>query len=282
MRAVDLYAQLERDFIARSLTDTWAKYMGEIEEYLCSNFKERSMGLVCDFTNEVNKVYSAVFPTKEILQRIIDDGVTDAMLFMHHPSIWDIRREKSFYQMDKEQLKKFKDNRISIYILHVPLDNFSEYSTSKTLADALDIEIEKPFKEYCGALSGVIGKTKCKSVEELQDKFSKSLGHTTSLYSYGDSSIKDGRVAIVAGGGNNKSTVLEMIENKVNVLITGISVNNKDFSEVHELEQKYYINVLGGTHYSTEKFACQEMCRYFKKLGLNSIFIEDQPVYEDM
>jgi|GEM_PF-5050103 len=31
-------------------------------------------------------------------------------------------------------------------------------------------EIEKPFKEYCGALSGVIGKTKCKSMEEMHNK----------------------------------------------------------------------------------------------------------------
>ncbi|WP_346868942.1 hypothetical protein [Clostridium sp. UBA5119] len=68
-----------------------------IEEFLYPNFKERSMGMVCDFTNEINSVYSAMFPTKEILQSIIDDGATNAMLVLHHPSIWDIRRLKSFY-----------------------------------------------------------------------------------------------------------------------------------------------------------------------------------------
>ncbi|MCQ1529952.1 Nif3-like dinuclear metal center hexameric protein [Lutispora saccharofermentans] len=282
MKSADLYDRLERDFISENMRDNWAKYMGELEEYLSPNFKERSMGLVCDFTNEINKVYSAVFPTKEILQSIIDDGATNAMLFLHHPSIWDSRRAKLFYQMDKELLAKLRENRVSIYNLHVPLDNFSEYSTSKTLADVLDIEIEKPFKEYCGALSGVIGKTNCKTVEELHDKFSKVLGHDTSLYLYGDIAIKDGRIAIVAGGGNNIDTVSEMVENKVDVLITGISANNEDCSEVHELERKSRINVLGGTHYSTEKFACQKMCTYFEKLGLVSAFIEGEPVYEDM
>ena len=282
MKAFDLYAQLERDFIRSDMTDTWAKYMTEIEEHLSSNFKERSMGLVCDFTNEINKVYSAVFPTIEILQKIIDDGTTDAMLFMHHPSIWDIRRAKPFYQMDKGLIEKFREHRISIYILHVPLDNFNEYSTSKTLADVLDIEVEKPFKKYCGALSGVIGKTKCTSVEDLHDRFSKVIGHNTSLYLYGNSDIRNGRVAIVAGGGNNIGTVSEMIESNIDVLITGISVNNEDYSEVHSLEQKNHINVLGGTHYSTEKFACQKMCTYFEKLGLVSTFIEGEPIYEDM
>jgi putative NIF3 family GTP cyclohydrolase 1 type 2 len=238
--------------------------MGELEEYLSPNFIERSMGLVCDFTNEINKVYTAVFPNQEVLQSIIDDGVTDAMLFMHHPSIWDNRRPNPFYQMDKELIEKFKENRISIYILHVPLDNFGEYSTSKTLADALDIDIEKPFKEYYGALSGVIGKTKCRNVEELHDKFSKVLGHDTSLYLYGDSNIVDGRVAVIAGGGNSVATVYEMLNNNVNILITGISANTKRYLNVHEFEQKKGITVLGGTHYSTEKFACQKMCSYFE------------------
>jgi len=282
MRAIELYNHLERDFISNGLSDDWARFMDEVENYLSINFKERSMGLVCDFADEINKVYTAVFPTEEIMQKVINDGITDAMLFLHHPSIWDIRRTKPFYQMNKDLLEKFKQNRISIYNLHVPLDNFSEYSTSKTLADALDIAIEKPFKEYCGSLSGVIGKTKCKTVEELRSKFSKVLGHDTELYLYGDNHIGNGKVAIVAGGGNNKDTVYEMLEDNVNVLITGISVNNASYLEVHELEQKNCINVLGGTHYSTEKFACQRMCDYFEKLGITSTFIEGKPVYEDM
>lgn len=283
MRAIELYNQLERNFIFPELRDDWARYMSELDDYICSNFKERSMGLVCDFAEEINKVYSAVFPTEEIMQKIIEDGVADAMLFLHHPSIWDIRRApKSFYQMDKILLEKFRESRISIYNLHVPLDNFSQYSTSKTLADALDLEIEKSFAEYRGGLCGVIGKTKCNDVEELHYKFSQVLGHDTRLYLYGDNNIKDGRIAIVAGGGNNKDTISEMLENDVKVLITGISANNEHSSEIHRLEQENCINVLGGTHYSTEKFACQRMCNYFEKLGLPSAFIEGEPILEDM
>jgi putative NIF3 family GTP cyclohydrolase 1 type 2 len=282
MKSIELYNQLEKDFISKELRDDWARYMCELEEYLSTNFIERSMGLVCDFSNEINKVYTAVFPTQKVMQKIIDEGTTDAMLFLHHPSIWDSRRPEPFYLMDKVLLEKFRDNRVSIYNLHVPLDNFSEYSTSRTLADALDIEIEKPFAEYRGSLSGVIGKTKCKNMEELHIKFSKVIGHSTRLYLYGNSNIKDGRIAIVAGGGNNNDTISEMVENNVNVLITGVSVNNERYSEIHKLEQKNCINVLGGTHYSTEKFACQKMCNYFNKLGLDSIFIEGEPIYEDL
>lgn len=282
MKAKDLYDKLEKDFIVDGLTDNWAMFMGSIEEYLTYSFKERSMGLVCDFTDEIKKVYTAVFPTKNVMTKILEDGVKDALLFMHHPSVWDIRGKKSFYQMDKEMLKKFKDNRISIYILHVPLDNYGQYSTSKTLADVLGLEIETPFKSYCGALSGVIGKTTCKTIEELNSNFSKVLGHNTKLYKYGKSTIRDGRVAIVAGGGNSIETVKEMIENKVDVLITGVSTNTSKFFEVHEFEKNNCINVLGGTHYSTERFTCEKMCEYFKNINLPSEFIPGEPVYEDM
>jgi putative NIF3 family GTP cyclohydrolase 1 type 2 len=282
MKAIDLYNQLEKDFIFDYLSDEWAKYMTELSDLLTDSFKARSMGLVCDFTEEINKVYSAVFPTEDILMSIIDEGYTDALLFLHHPSIWDIRRTKPFYQMKRELLEKLKANRISIYNLHVPLDNFSKYSTSKTLADALDIVVEKPFAYYRGGLCGVIGTTECGTLEELKEKYSKALGHEASLYLYGKSRIEDGRVAVVAGGGNNKDTVSEMLENNVKVLISGITVNNEDYSQVHKLELENGISVLGGTHYSTEKFACIKMCAYFEKLGLPSTFIEGTPINEDM
>jgi putative NIF3 family GTP cyclohydrolase 1 type 2 len=72
------------------------------------------------------------------MQKILDDKAEDAMLFVHHPSIWDITKAPEvFQQMDKNLLQQFKNKKISIYNLHVPLDNFSEYSTSVSFANAL-------------------------------------------------------------------------------------------------------------------------------------------------
>lgn len=281
MKAEILYDRLEKDFISGELYDSWAEYMAPVYEFLSENFKARSMGLVCDFAEEITKVYSAVFPTDKILQQIIDSGTTDAMLFVHHPSIWDIRTTPAFKQMNPALVKKLLERRISIYNLHVPLDNYSEYSTSKTLADALDIEVVKPFVPYRGGLAGVIGKTKCKTVEELNAVFSKAVGHSTKLYLYGDSII-NGNIGIAAGGGNDIGTVNELIDNNIKVLVTGITVNNDISSEVHRCEKSNGINVLGGTHYSTEKFACIKMCSYFENLGLKSEFMHGETVFEDM
>jgi putative NIF3 family GTP cyclohydrolase 1 type 2 len=283
MKAIQLYQHLEKDFITPKLSDEWAKDMGSVADFLSDNFKKRSMGLVCDFATEINKVYTAVFPSKKVMQRILDDGIQDAMLFVHHPSIWDIRKAPEiFQQMDRDLLQQFKDRKISIYNLHVPLDNFGEYSTSVTLAKALGIKTEKPFAPYFGSMCGVFGKTDISTVQDLRKKIQEAVGHEISLYNYGDNKIKSKTVAVVAGGGNDIDILKDITKAGVNTFVTGITAKNEHSKEAHDFAEKNKINILGGTHYSTEKFACISMVDYFKKVGLSSEFIEDKPLLEDM
>ena len=186
MKATQLYAQLEKDFITLSLSDEWARYMPSIADFLTENFKQRSMGLVCDNSSEINKVYTAVFPSNNVMQSILDKGEKEVMLFVHHPSVWDITGSPpGFQQMDRSLLEKFKEYKISIYNLHVPLDNYGDYSTSVTLAKALGLTDLRPFLEYYGSLAAVFGKTEFTLVSEMQEKFTAFLGHKTSLYQYG-------------------------------------------------------------------------------------------------
>jgi putative NIF3 family GTP cyclohydrolase 1 type 2 len=102
MQAKKLYQKLEEEFITSEMSDDWAQHMKEIDNFICDNFKKRSIGLVCDFTSEINKVYTAVFPSEKVMKKILNDNTQNAMLFVHHPSIWDVRRAPEvFYQMDK-------------------------------------------------------------------------------------------------------------------------------------------------------------------------------------
>jgi len=269
MEAKELYEHLEKDFIKPGLTDDWASHMSEIDEFLTDNFRKRSMGLVCDFALRVNQVYTAVFPSDVVMQKILDLDVRDALLFVHHPSIWDIRRAPNvFYQMNSSLLRQFKERNISIYNLHVPLDNFSEYSTSKTLADALGIIDLKPCSPYEGGLAGVIGKSKCKTISELQKVFEKRVDHSVEVYRYGDEEIVNGKIVVVAGGGNEVDYLKEAFDEDVKVVVTGISSRTSHSEKDHQYEEENRITVLGGTHYSTETFACIAMCDYFKNKGL--------------
>ena len=287
MKATDLYEQLELDFVRPGITEDWIddpRYEGPIDAYICDNFRQRSMGLLCDFAQEVNKVYTAVFPNDSVLQKIIDDGASDAMLFLHHPLAWDLSRDPNiaFYQINVALLEQLKERRVALFNFHLPLDHFSRYSTGKTLADALGITVERPFAEYHGAMTGVIGATDCEDIHALNERYAQVVGHKTKLYQYGNSEIVGGRVGICAGGGNDIDVVNELIAQDLKVLITGLSVHNQYSAASHALEQKHKINLIGGTHYSSEKFACMAMCDYFTGLGLACEFIEDSPCFADL
>ena len=179
-------------------------------------------------------------------------------------------------------LKKLKERSISLFNFHYPLDNFGEYSTSKTLAEAIGLTIEKPFAKFGGAMCGVIATTDCKDIHELKAKYAEAVGHETKLYQYGTDEITGSRAGVCAGGGNNAETVKELIDSGINVLISGLSLKNKYSEEAHKLEEENKINLIGGTHHSSEKFACLAVCKYFEKLGLESEFIEDEPCFADL
>ena len=113
MKAEKLYELLEKDFELNKCKDDW-RYM-DYNEFITSNFKERYMGLLTDNTKKIKKVYTAVFPSNKILEQILKKGEKDVLLFTHHPMIWDIRKAPDiFTNIDKNLLKKFKENRISI------------------------------------------------------------------------------------------------------------------------------------------------------------------------
>ena len=283
MRSKELYDRLEKDFIKIGLSDDWSQYMKSIYDFISDNFKKRSMGLVCDNSENINKVYTAVFPSDKVMKFILGKMEKQILLFVHHPSIWDIRKAPEvFQQMNKSLLENFKERRISIYNLHVPLDNYGKYSTSFTLSKVLGIKVEKPFAPYFGALCGIFGKTNFSNVQELKKRLEDTICHKASLYNYGTEKIKNEKVAIIAGGGNSIDNLEEIVEEKINTFVSGITVLNNHSQKAHEYAKENKINILGGTHYSTEKFACIAMCKYFEKIGLPSEFIEDTPVLEDI
>ena len=117
MKAADLYDCLEKDFKLSICTDDW--YM-EDKEYITVNFKSRSMGLLYDNSDIINQVYTAVFPSNSVLQKIISDKVENTLLFVHHPLQWDMTKPIVFQGIPKSTLQILKDLKISIYNLHVP------------------------------------------------------------------------------------------------------------------------------------------------------------------
>jgi hypothetical protein len=89
-------------------------------------------------------------------------------------------------------------------------------------------------------------------------------------------------VALVAGGGNDVDILRDVVAGGANVFVTGITVRNDRSKAAHAFAEQHRLSILGGTHYSTEKFACMALVGYFGDIGLPSEFIEGKPVMEDI
>lgn len=280
MDAKKIYRKLDKDFELDLCKDDWSRM--DYNEYISDNFRKRYMGVLLDNSINIESVYTAVFPSDLVLDKILKSGKKDVLLITHHPMVWDIRKAPQiFIDINPEFLPILKERQISIYTIHVPLDKNGEYSTTANLAKALEIDQEGEFYEYFGVYVGIYGKTEVNTPEELAKKLRSVVGHKVKLWKYGSNEIEDNKVALVAGGGNEIDIIQEILDLGINTYITGVTLLNDYSKPTHDFEKNHKINLIGGTHYSTEKFACIALCDYFKKIKLSCEFIEDFPILED-
>ena len=280
MNAKELYQKLDEDFELDLCKDDWSRM--DYNEFISENFKKRYMGVLLDNSIKIKRVYTAVFPSNLVLDKILKSSKKDVLLVTHHPMVWDIRKAPQiFTDINTKFFPILKERRISIYTIHVPLDKNGKYSTTTNLAKILEIAPEGEFYEYFGVKVGIYGKTELSTAEELAEKLRTVVGHKIKLWQYGSNEIKDNKVALVAGGGNEIDIIQEILDLGINTYITGVTLLNDYSKPTHGFEKNHKINLIGGTHYSTEKFACIALCDYFKNVNLPCEFIEDFPILED-
>lgn len=281
MNAKELYQKLDRDFKLDLCKDDWSRM--DYNEYISDNFRKRYMGVLLDNSINIERVFTAVFPSDLVLDKIFKSGHNNVLLITHHPMVWDIRKAPQiFTDINPKFLPLLKERQISVYTIHVPLDKNGKYSTTTNLAKALEIIQEGEFYEYFGVKVGIYGKTALNTTELLAEKLRSIVGHKVKLWKYGTNKIKNNDVALVAGGGNEIDIAHEILDLGINTYITGVTLLNDYSKPTHNFEKKHKINLIGGTHYSTEKFACIALCEYFTNIGLPCEFIEDFPVLEDL
>ena len=284
MRAEEVIQSLNKKFeIDDVIEGEWSSF--DLGDFATENFNTTWKGIVLDNAKEINKVFTAVFPSEPVLERIIASGVEDVLLFTHHPMIWDHSVDGfPFRNIPRNYLEVLKENRISLYTLHAPLDRNGPYSVSVSLAHALELETEREFFEYDGYKVGIIGKTECTSYFDLSTKVKDTVGHLLKIHVYGAGEQFNQKVAVVAGGGNFPEVIEELAETDVKFYITGVTKKNPNWEpslRFHELCQENNITVIAATHYSTEKFACIAIQKFFDELGLENEFVEDEPSFED-
>lgn len=284
MKAEELYQKLENDFISSECRDDWSRM--DFNEFISANFQKRYMGLLADNTATIKKVYTAVFPSDKVLKQVLAKGEQNILVFTHHPMDWITRNMGTpFQDINKEFLSQLKEKRISIYTLHVPLDKNGEYSTSVNYAKAIGVSYDEDFAEYFGVMAGVIGKSSAATLSELAKQVAGAVGHKVKILPYGQEDIARQKIAVVGGGGNDLDIMKELIEKNIKTFVTGIVKAINDYPPAvafDKLAKDHKINLIGATHYSSEKFACQKMCDYFTKMSLTAEYVEDEPDFGDL
>ena len=285
MEAQKLYDTLDKDFEIAKYKDEWGPFL-DFNEFINPDFKERYIGVMLNNSDIIKKVYTSTFPDNIILEEILNRNETDILLFSHHAMGYDPTGEGFlFYNIPVKYLRELKARCISFYVLHIPLDKNGVYSTSVSLARVLQLPVKNEFCEYLGCKVGVICGTDFTKIADLVLHVKEVVGHDVKIRQYGDEIIERGRIAVAAGGGCIDFVARELSELGVNTYLTGLTKPMPSFEpgmEFHRIAKENKINVIGATHYSTEKYACMAMMEYFTKLGVEAEFIEGIPFMEDL
>lgn len=239
-------------------------------------------GLLLDNAKYLEQVYTATFSSTEVVDVLRSKDAKNALLFTHHPGPQheEGKEGRGFTEQD---LAFMKENKISHFSLHLPLDHINPYSPGICLARALNAVPYKSFFEEGGAIMGLICTINSATVDEVLKEMEMITGHSCKLYNYGNRELSDGKIAISAGGAEGTEIYAELKSEGVNLFITGVGSPEIDwFVPSHVEAQKQRISILSAGHYSTEKFALIDICRFFEERGLTAQFIAETPHLKDI
>ncbi len=266
MRAKELYAALEAEFRPWECTEVFD-----------------TIGLQYHNTDTVKKVYTAAFASFEVLDQLEQRGASDCLLFTHHPVPQKEDLLKEYPPIPDELVERLAANRITLFTYHIPLDRIGPWSVGLNLAKAIGVTPVEEFYQQNQVNMGLICGSPYETVSELADAIRGALGHDVKIYPYGDRVLTDGRMALMGGGASNPAIYEELRSKGINVFFTGMTTQNVPWiARIHEAAKEAGVTLIGGCHYSTEKYAPMAMVKLFEGLGLEAEFIEETPHLGEM
>lgn len=263
-RAEELYHELEQFFHPETYRDMAAN------------------GLLEDNTETICKVYTAAFSSSEVLGQLQERNAHDCLLFTHHPGAQHAENMPPIY-FSEEERQYMKENHISHYNLHLPLDQVNPYSPGVSLAKAMGLTPYESFFEEGGSTMGLICTGTFQTCGQVLQKAEEMTGHPCRLYRYGEERLSDGKIALIAGGAEGVEIYEFLRKSDVKLLLTGVGAKDADwFAPSHAAAEQSGVSILSSGHYSSESFALMEICRFFRERGLDAEFLAETPLLQDL
>jgi putative NIF3 family GTP cyclohydrolase 1 type 2 len=234
----------------------WRKFF---EDRFCHIYN----GLMIRGAENVKKIFLAVFPTDEVLERFINESSPGDFLFMHHPLLMECGDPKGFWgrgfvPINEEYLRLLKKKRLSVYTCHVPLDIHSKISTNLSIAKAIEAEVIDDFFHTDYGPFGLIGIIQSTNTNDIINHL-KQIFEVPYVDFEGKHHSKITKVAIIAGCGDVVEAMSEAEKKGAQAYITGeihCHIDNEygreKFRRVMEYVQKTNMSLIGVSHSASE------------------------------
>ena len=213
--------------------------------------------------SEIQKIVFSVDACMEVFRQAVETKA--GMVFVHHGLFWGapLRLEGGH----RERIKFLLDHNISLYAVHLPLDQHPEFGNNTVLAGLLGIQNREPFGSYHGRKIGYKGTlSKSLTVEEAVKRISFVNRPPLNVFPFGKE--VNSTCAVISGGAGFEAS--QALEEKVDLYVTGESSHG-----VYHSAMEGRLNIIAGGHYSTEVWGVRRMMEECaNQLGIDSEFID--------
>jgi len=229
------------------------------ENYIYELFGEEKLSPVKDkgefgFTNkgieEITKIGYATNLTPETVEEAIKNKVD---LILTHHDAWSF-----VYGMKEICLEKLKENNISHYYIHLPLDD-AEFGNNVTLLEKLDCKVIDKFSIEEGFYCGRVGVYETEiDFNDLVKNIEKLLEEPVKSWKNNDRTIK--KIGVLTGAGMSTNDVKEALEHNCDVYITGEKI-----LYTVQYAKLTGINLIVGSHTFIEIFGVERLASIIKE-----------------
>jgi putative NIF3 family GTP cyclohydrolase 1 type 2 len=266
--------------------DDWAETFEHVypepywREYTVPGWEGHWNGLVVRGANKVQQVVTCVFPS----DRIVAGLKPATFLFTEHPV--DFADEPGFLPLSLETYEVMRENGISFYNVHAPLDMHPEVSPSRLCAQGVGLERLEEYFSICEGISGgavVTGDSQL-TVDGLADALRSFLGPEIKVHVLTRARGEAGRVAMAAGGGAVVEILEAALERGCQTYVTGNAATNCKLDFVQEQVRAFRaradaagVSLIDAMHYGMEKPPQLAMVEWFRARGIDASFVPDGP-----
>ena len=250
----------------------------ETKEYINPEFLNQKTGLMTRSSDTITEVYSCVFVSDQVVEKMKQEkGI---LLFTHHQFNY-YEDERGLQPISPETFSFLRDRGVSIFVAHAPLDTHPAYGTSIALAEFTGITVDNFFFNYFEAPTALFGHLDRTRFSVFSEGVKNSLSRPCLTIQKHSPYVE--KLAVAAGGGDEPEILKLAYKEGCDTLITGtvehrwaapfVQEKNKEF---HELNKELKLNLIGGTHFGTERPAMIKVTEFITRLGIKCEYCEDE------